>query len=111
MQVNVRQQRTYAATLHGTQLAECLFTILQNPRLEPLLDQAHNTPIRYAMLDESYQPFVPEGVEKCTNVCIKNPVHFPCTDPHAQGIQSVVWIASRAKSIGKSLEIDLVDRI
>ncbi|MCA1765657.1 MAG: hypothetical protein LC633_05340 [Desulfobulbaceae bacterium] len=41
---------------------------------QPFLDEMHDAPVRYTVLDELHQPFVVEGV--CTNIGIEYPAHL-----------------------------------
>jgi hypothetical protein len=55
--------------------------ILQHARVQPLLDVASDALVRNPMLDELFHPFMVDGVEETTNVCIKHPIHLPRSDP------------------------------
>src|SRR5210317_1007545 len=62
------------------------------------------------MLNEFFQPFVRNSIEKATNVCIKHPVHLPPLNSNRQRIQRIMCTALRSKPIGKAFKVGLVDR-
>src|SRR5690606_5597010 len=75
VQVDIRQERRGAAPLRRPFLYECSLPILQHASVQPFLDEPHDAPIRDAMLDESHQPPVVDGIEEPTDVQVEHPVH------------------------------------
>jgi hypothetical protein len=41
----------------------CCFPTLQHARSQPFLDEPHDAPVRYPVLDKLHQPFVGDGIE------------------------------------------------
>ena len=111
MQVEVRQQRTHAPTLNRSHFTLYPLTLLQHACLEPFVNQAHDAPVCYAMLDKLPHPSVIERVIKPPDVGIEHPVHSPRSDPNRQRIQRLVRTTSRSKSIGESQKVLFVDRV
>ena len=72
---------------------------------------AYDPPVPNTVLDKLNQPSVLDRIEKVSDVRIKHPVDLPLLYRHYQCIQRIVLASSRTKSIGKSLEINLVDGI
>jgi hypothetical protein len=72
---------------------------------------ADHTPVPDSVLEEPDHPFVVDGVEKPTNVCIEHPAHLSPLDPDRQGVQRVVLAASRPESVGETDEVLLVDGV
>jgi hypothetical protein len=58
MKVDIRQQRRCTAALGSPFLHAYSFPILQHARVQPFLDEPHDAPVRDAMFDELYKPFV-----------------------------------------------------
>src|SRR6266403_1181825 len=63
MKVDVGQQRRGTAALGRPFLHPYPFPILQHAGVEPFLDQSHDAPICYPVLDEFHQPFVGKPIE------------------------------------------------
>ena len=110
VQIDVRQQRADTPALNRSYLTVYSLALLQHARLEPFLDQAHDAPVGYAVLDKLHQPSLIESVIKLPDVGIEHPVHFPRSDPNRQRIQRLVRAAPRSESIRKSQEVLFVDR-
>ena len=73
VKIDIRQQRANTPALNCPYLTLHPFALFQHAGLEPFLDQAHNAPIGYAVLDKLHQPSVIESVIKrkilVRNVC------------------------------------------
>src|ERR1700732_1140509 len=63
VKINVGQQRRGTAALGRPFLHPYPLPILQHAGVEPFLDQSHDAPICYPMLDELHQPFVRYRIE------------------------------------------------
>src|SRR5262249_15348429 len=63
VQVDVGQQRTDAAALHGADLAHGVVPVVQHASGQPFLDQSDDAPVRHAVLDEPNQPSVVQRIE------------------------------------------------
>ena len=111
VEIEVRQQWADTAALNRSYLTLHSLALFQHARLEPFLDQAHDAPVGYAVLDKPHQPSVIESVVKLPNVGIEHPVHPPRSDPDRQCVQRLVWTTSRSESIRKSQEVLLIDRV
>ena len=111
VQIDVRQQWTDTSTLNGSHLTVYSLALFQHASLEPFLDQSHNAPVGYAMLDELHQPSMVESVIKPPDVGIEHPVHFPRSDPDRQRIQRLVRTTPRAESVRESQKVLLIDRV
>jgi hypothetical protein len=59
-----------------------VFAVLQHTRFQPFLDESHDAPVRYPVLNKRHQPFVNHGIEKSTNVDVEHPVHFATYERH-----------------------------
>ena len=98
-------------TLNCSYLAVCSLALFQHACLEPFLDQAHDAPVGYAVLDKLHQPSLIESVIKLPDVGIEHPVHFLRSDPDRQRIQRLVWATPWSESIRESQEVLFADRV
>jgi len=62
VEIDIRQQRANTPTLNCPYLTLHPFALFQHAGLEPFLNQAHDAPIGYAVLDEFHQPPLIESV-------------------------------------------------
>ncbi|MGB8837045.1 MAG: hypothetical protein WCC67_09900, partial [Candidatus Acidiferrales bacterium] len=76
MEIDVSHQWRSTPALRRTLLRSDSFPILQHARVQPLLDEPYDAPVRDAMLDELDEPVVRDRIEKAANVQIEHPVHF-----------------------------------
>jgi len=53
-----------SSALRRPRLTTCSFPVLQHARVQPFLDEPHDAPVRYPVLDELHQPFVGNGIER-----------------------------------------------
>src|SRR5437867_4327516 len=111
VQVEVGQQRADAPALDRTGVGRCSPPILQHAGPQPFLDEAHDAPVRHAVLEKLHQPAVVEGIEEPTDVGIEHPVHPLRQEPDRERVQSRMRAAPRSESVGKAEEVDLVDRV
>src|SRR6201984_2289176 len=84
MQVDVRQQWRDHCPLRSPYFRLRPFPVLGDPGPQPLLDEAHDSPVCDAVLDKLDQPFVGKIVEEATNVCIEYPIHLLAHNPTPQ---------------------------
>jgi hypothetical protein len=61
------------------------------------------------VLDELDQPFMVDGVEKATNVCVQHPAHAAPLDPDTQRIQRLMLATLWSKSVGETEKVHFVD--
>src|SRR6202050_3106982 len=111
MKINVSQQRRCTAALGRSFVRACSFPILQHAGVEPFLDQAHDAPICYPVLDEFHQPFVRQRIEKAANIQIQHPVHFSRQQSRVERVQRLMLAASRPEPVRESLKVRLVDSV
>src|SRR5262249_9155430 len=87
------------------------FPILQHAGLHPFLDETHDAPVRYPVLDEPHQPFAGDGVEVPTDVRVQHPIHPSLLDADVERIQRVMLVAARPESVGEAKEVLLIDAV
>ena len=85
--------------------------VLQDTRLQPLLDEADDALVTDALPDETDQPILTDRIEKGANICVQNEVHFLCGDPDCERIHCIVRTAPRPEPVAEPEEIFLVDRV
>src|SRR4029077_21248110 len=111
VEIDIRQQRADTPTLNCSYLAVYSLALFQHAGFEPFLDQAHDAPVGYAVLDKLHEPFLIESVIKLPDVGIEHPVHFLRSDPNRQRIQRLVWATPWSESIRESQEVLFIDRV
>ena len=79
--------------------------VLQHARVQPLLDEPHDAPVRNPVLDEFHQPRMVERVEEILNVHIEHPVHLPRQQPDRERIQCVMRATPRAEAVREAEEV------
>ena len=87
------------------------FPILQHAGVEPFLDQSHDAPVCYPMLDEFHQPFVRNRIEKAANVNIEHPVHFSRKQSRVERVQRLMLASPGSEPVGEPEEIRFVDSV
>jgi hypothetical protein len=87
MEVEVRQQRRCSATLRRSRLRERSLALFQHACVQPFLDEPHDAPVRYPVLEEPDQPFVRQHIEKAAHVQVQHPVHTSLLESAPQGVQ------------------------
>src|SRR5215472_8703707 len=105
VKIDVRQQGADTAALNRSYLTLYSLALVQHARLAPLLDQAHDVPVGYAVLDKFHQPSLIESVIKFAHVGIEHPVHFSRSDPNRQRIQRLMRAAPWPEPIRKFQEV------
>ena len=64
MKIYVGQQRRCTTALGRPFFRACSFPFLHHASVQPFLDEPHDAPICYPVLDELHQPFVRQRIEK-----------------------------------------------
>src|SRR5439155_6868819 len=64
MEVDIRQQRRCASALRRARFHKRSLALFQLPRVQPFLDEPHDAPIRYPMLEKPDQPCMRQPIEK-----------------------------------------------
>src|SRR6266545_2906714 len=111
VEIDVGQQRTDTAALHRPHLTPHSLPLLQHARPQPLLDEAHDAPVRNTVLDEADEPFVVQRVEEPPNVRIEHPVHAPRFDADRERIHRLVCTAPGPIPVREAQELRLVNRV
>src|SRR5580692_6729922 len=111
MEVDVRQQRRCTAALRRPFLHADSFPILQHACVQPFLDEPHDAPVRDAMLDELYKPFVRNRIKEAAYVQIEHPVHLLRQQSRVQRIQRVMLASLGTEPVRKSEEDRFVDSV
>jgi hypothetical protein len=111
VQVDVGQQRTDAAALHGADLTHGVLPVLQHARSQPFLDEPYDAPVCHAVLDEPNQPSVVQRIEEATDIGIQHPVHLLRVDATRERIQRVLRAATRPESVREAEEVRFVDGV
>src|SRR5215471_8678279 len=99
VEIDIRQQRANTPTLNCPYLTLHPFALFQHAGLEPFLNQVHDAPIGYAVLDEFHQPSLIESVIKLPDVGIEHPAHFSRSDPYRQRVQTLMWTTTGPEPI------------
>jgi len=111
MEVDVRKQGANAPSLRCSLRCATPLAIFQHACIQPLFDVAQDAPVRNPVLDKPHQPFVVNGIEEATNVCIEHPAHLLRRDPYRQRIQRIVLAAARSKPVRETDEVRFIDCI
>src|SRR5580692_3936165 len=111
MKIDVRQKRRGTAALGRPFLHPYPLPILQHAGVEPFLDQSHDAPICYPVLDELHQPFVRNRIEKAAYINIEHPVHFSRQQSRIERVQRLMLASPRPEPVRKSEKIRFVDSV
>src|SRR2546427_5785742 len=111
MKIDVRQKRRGTATLGRPFLRPYSFPILRHAGLQPFLDEPHDAPVCYPVLDELHQPFVGNSIEKAFDVQIEPPVHLSRQQSRVQCIQRLMLAAPWPEPVRKSKKVGFVDSV
>lgn len=107
VQKDVRQQRGNDPALDCPFLSAVPFSVLQDPRVEPLSYQSHNAFIPYPVFDKLNQPVMVDGVKEPLDIGIQNIIHFLRLETYVQRIQAVMLASLWSISIRKSEKVRL----
>src|SRR5256884_5699196 len=111
MKIDVSQQRRSPSALGRTLLHSYPFPFLQHASIEPFLDQPHDAPVCYPMLNELDQPFVGNPVEKAANVKVEHPVHLSRQQTRVERVQRLMLASPRSEPVRKAEKIRFVDGV
>jgi hypothetical protein len=110
MEIEVGQQRADRLPLRRPCLAHGSLPVLQHAGSQPSLDEAHDAPVRDAMLDKADQPHLGERVEEAGDVGVEHPVHLSRRDPDAECVERMVRASSRPEPVREPKIVLFVDR-
>src|SRR3954453_5234207 len=79
--------------------------------VKPFLDQADDSPVSDSVLDELLHPRMLDAIEKCSDVKVEHPIHFPARDPDIQRVQRMMLAAPGPESIRKAQKVLLPDLV
>src|SRR5262249_20561804 len=108
MQVEICQERTCAAPLRRPFRLLSPLPILQHARLEPLANVTDDALVPNPVPDKLHQPFVVNRIVETPNVGIEYPVDVALFNAYRDGIQRMVWAASRAGTVREAEKLLLV---
>src|SRR5467141_1941809 len=111
MKIDVGQKRRSTSALGRPFLRPYSFPILQHAGSQPFLDEPHDAPVCYPVLDELHKPFVREAIEKAFDVQVEHPVHFSRQQSRVQSIQRLMLAAPWSEPVRKSKKIRFVDGV
>src|SRR5580704_2502406 len=111
MKVDVRQKRRGTSALGRPFLHPYSLPILQHAGIEPFLDQSHDAPICYPMLDEFHKPFVGKSIEKALDVQIEHPVHFPRQQSRVKSVQRLMLASPWSEPVREAQKVGFVDGV
>src|SRR5258707_2965596 len=108
---DVGEDRADPRSLRRPDLHRFPSAALEDPGLEPPLDQAEDSRVSGPVPQHPNQPSVVDGVEEGSDVEIEHPVHALRHPRPFQGGQGRVRAAPRPKAVAKPKEVRLVNRI
>src|SRR5208282_5877474 len=111
MEVDIRQQRRCTSTLWRTCFHERSLALFQHACVQPFLDEPHDAPVRYPMLEEPDQPCVRQPIEKAAHVQVQHPVHTSLMKSTEQGIQRFMLAATWPEPIREAEKVGFVDGV
>ncbi len=111
MEVDIRQQWRCTSALRRARFHERSRTLFQHARVQPFLDESHDAPIRYPMLEEPDQPCVRQPVKKAAHVQVQHPIHTSLMESTEQGVQRFVLVSSWPESIREAEKVGFVDGV
>src|SRR5437763_13707982 len=111
MKIDVSKQMRITSAQWRTLLHSYPFPFLQHAAIEPFLDQPHDAPVCYPMLNELDQPFVGKPVEKAANVKVEHPVHLSRQQTRVERVQRLMLASPRSEPVRKTEKIRFVDGV
>src|SRR2546429_1825446 len=111
VEVNVSQQRRGTTALGRPFLRPYPFPILQHAGGQPFLNEPHDAPICYPVLDELHQPFVGKPLEKGFDVQIEHPVHLSRQQSRIERVQRLMLASPWPEPIRESEKIRFIDSV
>ena len=111
MKVDIRQQWRCTSALRRACLHKRSRSLFQHARVQPFLDEPHDAPIRYPMLEKPDQPFVRQSIKEAAHVQIQHPVHTSLMESTEQGVQRFMLVALWPEPIREAEEVGFVNRV
>src|SRR5213594_1994068 len=111
MKIDVCQKRRSTSALGRPLLYAYPFPILLHAGSQPFLNESHDAPICYPVLDEFHQPFMGNPIEKVADIQIEHPVHFPRQQSRIERIQRIMLASPWTEPVGEPEKVRFVDGI
>ena len=111
MKVDIRQQRRCTSALRRTRLHKRSRSLFQHACVQPFLDESHDAPVRYPMLEKPDQPLVRQPIKEAAHVQVQHPVHTSLVESAEQGVQRFVLVALRPEPIREAEKVGFVNRV
>ena len=112
VKVDIRQQWRCTSALWRARLHKRSRTLFQHARVQPFLDEPHDAPVRYPMLEKPDQPLVRQPIKEAAHVQVQHPVHPSLMESTEQGVQRFMLVALWPEPIRESLqEVGFVDGV
>ena len=92
MKIDVGQQRRGTAALGRPFFHSYSFPILQHAGVQPFLDEPHDAPVRYPVLDELHQPFVGKPSKKPRMSRSSTQFTFLVSSPVYSASSALCWL-------------------
>ena len=86
-------------SLPGPLITDVYDPVFQDPRLEPLPDQADDAPVADAMFHEANEPFLVHRVEERADVGVQYEVHLPAFDSDHERIHRIMRAAPGPETV------------
>src|SRR5262245_49853355 len=109
VQVDVGEQRRDHRALSRPLVTYGDNPVLQDTRLQPLLDQADDARITDPVLDEANEPALADLVEKGSDVRVENEAHTLAGGPDHERVQRIMLPAFGPEPVAEPEELLLVD--
>ena len=93
VKVDIRQQWRCTSALRRTCLHKRSRSLFQHARVQPFLDEPHDAPVRYPMLEKPDQPLVRQPIKEAAHVQVQHPVHTSLMESTEQGVQRFMLVA------------------
>jgi hypothetical protein len=111
MEVDIRHQWRCTSALRRARLYKRSRTLFEHARVQPFLDEPHDAPVRYPMLEKPDQPCVRQPVKKAAHVQVQHPIHTSLMKSTEQGIQRFMLAASWPEPIREAEEVGFVNGV
>src|SRR5450759_2247112 len=108
VQIDIRQQRRNHRALRSTYRHLRPLALLRNTRPQPFANQANDSGIAHAVLDEFHGPFLAHLVKEPSDVRIEHPIHSPPVEPNTERIQRLVRVSTGPEPVRKATKIRLI---
>src|SRR5882724_10900826 len=111
MKIDVGQKRRGTSALGRPLFHSYSLPILQHAGPQPFLDEPHDAPVCYPVLDELHKPFVGKPIEKAFDVQIEHPVHLSRQQSRVERIQRLMLAAPWSEPVREAEKVRFVDSI